>query len=374
MIVLGIESSCDETAAALVKDGREELSSVIASQADLHSYFGGVVPEIASREHIKAITPVISEALGQAGLGIEEVDAIAVTYGPGLIGPLLVGTAAAKALAFASGKPLYAVHHIAGHVTANFLAHQELEPPFVCLVASGGHSHILLVEDYTRYRVLGRTRDDAAGEAFDKIARAIGLGYPGGPKIDREAQGGKADAVIFPKSKISGNDLDFSFSGLKTAALNFIQKLSQTAEKKGMETWELFSRKDFCASYQEAIVSTLVEHTVTATERLGLTKIAISGGVAANSALRRTFSEVCEARACSFYAPPLSLCTDNASMIASLGYFMAKAAFPTADLSLDAKPSLRIDDFSGVVSGTPVVLDASVMAGSDDEMLGEANS
>lgn len=350
MIVLGIESSCDETAAAVVENGRIEHSSVIASQADLHSYFGGVVPEIASREHIKAISPVISEALAQADLRLEDVDAVAVTYGPGLIGPLLVGTAAAKALAYASGKPLYAVHHIAGHVTANFLAHEDLEPPFVCLVASGGHSHILLVEDYTRYRVLGRTRDDAAGEAFDKIARAIGLGYPGGPKIDREAQGGNPKAIEFPKSKLSGNDLDFSFSGLKTAALNFIQKLSQEASRRGLETWGLFSRKDFCASYQHAIVSTLLDHTVLAAERTGQTKIAIAGGVAANSALRAAFTETLDERGWAFYVPPAILCTDNASMIASLGYFLAQAGTPAAPLDLDAKPSLRLEDFSGILS------------------------
>lgn len=356
MIVLGIESSCDETAAAVVKDGREILSSVIASQADLHSHFGGVVPEIASREHIKAIVPVISEALTEAGLTLAEIDAIAVTYGPGLVGALLVGVAAAKALSFSTGKPLYAVHHIAGHVTANLLTYPELEPPFVCLVASGGHSHILLVEDPTHYKVLGRTRDDAAGEAFDKIARAIGLGYPGGPKVDKEARGGNPEAIVFPKSKLSGNELDFSFSGLKTAALNFVQKLSQTAKNKGVDIWDLFSRPDFCASYQHAIVEVLVEHTVEAARRCGVDKIAVAGGVAANSALRAEFARAASANALRFFVPPPVLCTDNALMIASLGGFMAMAGFPEADLTLDAKASLRLEDFSGIrtPAGNPV--------------------
>lgn len=346
MIVLGIESSCDETAAAVVKDGRQALSSVIASQADLHSYFGGVVPELASREHIKAITPVVREALRQADLTLEQVDAIAVTYGPGLVGALLVGLAAAKALALAAEKPLYAVHHIAGHVTANLLAHPELEPPFVCLVASGGHSHILLVEDYCRYRVLGATRDDAAGEAFDKIARAVGLGYPGGPKVDKEARGGRKDAITFPRSKLSGNPLDFSFSGLKTAALSFINQLEMKAKRQGRETWELFSRADFCASYQEAIVSVLLDHTLLAAQQEGVRTVAAAGGVAANSALRERLAQSCADRGLDFYVPPPVLCTDNALMIASLGGFMALGGSEPADLRLDAQPSLRIEDFA----------------------------
>lgn len=346
MIVLGIESSCDETAAAVVKDGREALSSVIASQADLHSYFGGVVPEIASREHIKAIIPTVSKALDEAGLKLSEVDAVAATYGPGLVGALLVGLSAGKSLAYAADKPFYAVHHIAGHVTANLLAHKDLEPPFVCLVASGGHSHILLVEDYCRYKVLAATRDDAAGEAFDKIARAVGLGYPGGPKVDREAAGGNKEAVVFPKSRLSGNPLDFSFSGLKTAALSFINQLAQKAQKKGISPWELFSRKDFCASYQEAIVSVLAEHTLAAAAQCGIKKIALAGGVAANSALRARFTELAEAQGLEFFVPPPVLCTDNALMIASLGGFMAMEGISPADFSVDAEASLRIEDFT----------------------------
>lgn len=329
-----------------MEDGRRALSSVIASQADLHSSFGGVVPELASREHIKAVMPVVSRALDEAGMKLADVDAIAVTYGPGLAGALLVGLAAGKALAFASGKPLYAVHHIAGHVTANLLAYPELEPPFVCLVASGGHSHILLVEEYCRYKVLGRTRDDAAGEAFDKIARAVGLGYPGGPKVDAEAKGGNKEAVRFPRSKLSGNPLDFSFSGLKTAALNFINQLEQKASLEGKDTWELFSRKDFCASYQEAIVSVLLDHTLRAAEQEGIKTLAAAGGVAANSALRAAFAASCEARGMKFFVPPPLLCTDNALMIASLGGFMALGGSAPAGLDLDAEPSLRIEDFA----------------------------
>ena len=346
MIVLGIESSCDETAAAVVENGRIARSSVIASQAELHSDFGGVVPELASREHIKAIIPVIREALRQADLGIGEVDAVAATYGPGLVGALLVGLAAGKAIAFAAGKPFYAVHHIAGHVSANLLAYPELEPPFICLVASGGHSHILLVEDYCRYRVLGATRDDAAGEAFDKIARVIGLGYPGGPKIDAEARGGRRDAVRFPRSRLSGNPLDFSFSGLKTAALNFVNQLEQRARRQGKETWELFSRRDFAASYQEAIVSVLAEHSLEAARQEGIETITIAGGVAANSALRARLGEACRERGLRFFAPPPVLCTDNALMIASLGGFMAAGGAEAAPLDLDAEPSLRIEDFA----------------------------
>lgn len=352
MIVLGIESSCDETAAAIVENGRRALSSVIASQADLHSYFGGVVPELASREHIKAIMPVVQKALDDASMTLADIDAIAVTVGPGLAGALLVGVAAAKALALAAGKPLYAAHHIAGHVTANLLAFPELEPPFVCLVASGGHSHILLVEDYCRYRILGATRDDAAGEAFDKIARAVGLGYPGGPKVDAEARGGRTDAVRFPRSKMSGNPLDFSFSGLKTAALSFINRLSREAASQGKDIWELFPRRDFCASYQEAIVSVLTEHTLEAARQNGIRTLAIAGGVAANSALRRRFETICAAEKLTFYAPPPVLCTDNAMMIASLGGFMALAGAGPAPLNLDAKPSLRIEDFSLVAEAS----------------------
>ena len=354
MKILGIESSCDETAAAIVEDGRTLLSSVIASQASLHSKFGGVVPEIASREHIKAITPTVKLALEQANLTMDEVDAITVTYGPGLIGALLVGVSYAKALAYASNKPLYAAHHIAGHISANFVAFPDLEPPFMCLVVSGGHSHIILVEDYVSYKIIGRTRDDATGEAFDKIARAIDLGYPGGPKIDKLAQSGNRDWLEFPKSKLSGNQLDFSFSGIKTAALNLINQLEMQAKRKGEDVWKKYSKADFCASIQGAVVDTLVEKTIIACEEYKLNRIVIAGGVAANSELRKRFSEECEKLNWEFYCPPLKYCTDNALMIASLGAFMIKSGFAPADINLDAKASLDIETFSkakGVYDG-----------------------
>ena len=346
MIVLGIETSCDETAAAIVEDGRILHSSVIASQADLHSKFGGVVPEIASREHIKAITPTVNTALKEANMELADIDAIAVTAGPGLIGALLVGVSYAKSLAIASGKPLYAAHHIAGHTAANFVAFPELEPPFVSLVVSGGHSHIYLVDDYTSFKTLGRTRDDAAGEAFDKVSRAIGLGYPGGPKIDKMSQGGDRNWLEFPESSLSGNQLDFSFSGVKTAALNLINQLEMRASKTGEEVWDKYSLSDFCASFQASIVDVLVKNTVKATEEAGLDKIVIAGGVAANSELRKQFEIACAERGWQFFAPPIKYCTDNALMIASLGGLMIEAGFETAGIELDAKATVDIDDFS----------------------------
>lgn len=349
MIVLGIESSCDESAAAIVENGRILHSSVIASQADLHSHFGGVVPELASREHIKAMQPVIVQALQEASMSWNDIDALAVTSGPGLVGALLVGIASAKAIAYSLDKPLYAVHHIAGHVSANFLEHQDLQPPFLCLVVSGGHSHILLVEDYTRYRIIAATRDDAAGEAFDKIARVIGLGYPGGPKIDKEAREGNPSAIVFPRSKLQGNPLDFSFSGVKTAALNFVNQLEQSAQRQRVDTWDLFSRADFAASYQEAIVSVLVDHTMQAAEELNIHNIAIAGGVAANTSLRAKFIQACDESNRRFYYPSPVLCTDNAMMIASLGGFMAMDGFPTASLDLDARATFPINEFGLVV-------------------------
>lgn len=346
MIVLGIESSCDETAVSIVEDGCRVLSSIIASQADLHSLYGGVVPEIASREHAKAITPALRACLDQAGMSLSDIDAFGVTYGPGLIGALIVGVSYAKALAYAQKKPLYAVHHIAGHVSANLIQHKDLEPPFLCLVASGGHSHIVLVEDYTSYKIIAGTRDDAAGEAFDKIARRIGLGYPGGPKIDKEARGGNKEAIVFPRSKLSGNSLDFSFSGLKTSALNFINQLEQEARKRGQDPWAIYSRKDFAASYQEAIVSVLVDHTMEAARQYKIDKIAIAGGVAANSSLKETFIRATAKENKTFYHPDPVLCTDNAMMIASLTYFMAKAGMEPSNLNLDAKASLNLKAFA----------------------------
>ena len=277
--ILAIESSCDETAAAVVRNGREVLSNVISSQIALHTVYGGVVPEIASRKHIEKINQVMEEALQNAGMQLSDMDAIAVTYGPGLVGPLLVGVSAAKAVSFASGIPLIGVHHIEGHISANYIENKELEPPFVCLVVSGGHSHLVVVKDYGEYEILGRTRDDAAGEAFDKVARAIGLGYPGGPKIDKVAKEGNPEAVSFPRAKVGDSDYDFSFSGLKSAVLNYLN----SCEMKGIQ----ICQADVAASFQKAVVDVLVEHSMHAVLSCGMKKFAIAGGVASNSALRR---------------------------------------------------------------------------------------
>lgn len=311
--ILAIESSCDETAAAVVKNGREVLSNVISSQIELHKLFGGVVPEIASRKHIEKINQVIDEALETANVTLEDIDAIAVTYGPGLVGALLVGVAQAKALAFASGKPLVGVHHIEGHISANYIEHKELEPPFLCLVASGGHSHLVMVKDYGKYEIIGRTRDDAAGEAFDKVARAIGLGYPGGPKIDKLAKEGNPHAILFPRAKIADSPDDFSFSGLKSAVLNYLNQ----CEMKGIEV----NKADIAASFQEAVIDVLTTHSIDVAKRYGITKFAIAGGVASNSSLRGRMEEVCKKNGIEFYHPSPIYCTDNAAMIGAAGYY-----------------------------------------------------
>ena len=339
-LVLGIESSCDETAAAVVADGRTILSNVIASQADLHRRYGGVVPEIASRMHVDAILPVIDDALNQANVTLDTIDLIAVTYGPGLVGALLVGLTAAKGLAFATGKPLVGVHHIAGHMAANYLSDPDLEPPFLCLVVSGAHSHIVHVTSSHQFEILARTRDDAAGEAFDKIARVIGLGYPGGPLLDKAAQGGRTDAIDLPRTTM-GDSLDFSFSGVKTAALNAFNQLTQKAERLGQSWEDLCPLNDFAASFQQAIVDVLVDHTMQAVEKTGLKRLAIAGGVAANSCLRRCLSEAAAKQQVTLSIPPLVLCTDNAAMIAAAGYFI-HAAGRVDDLSLDAVPYLEL--------------------------------
>ena len=332
-LILGIESSCDETAAAVVKNGREILSNVINSQVDFHKKYGGVVPEIASRKHIENIDYVIDEALERANVTFGDIDAIAVTYGPGLVGALLVGVSSAKALAFALGKPLVPVNHIRGHISANFVAFKDLMPPFVCLVASGGHSHIVKVSDYTEFEILGRTRDDAAGEAFDKIARVLGLGYPGGPLIDELAKQGDENAVHFPRVRIDRESLDFSFSGVKTAVINHIHK----AEQRGEE----INRADIAASFQNAVTDVLCEHTIEGALKCGVKTVALAGGVAANSALRKKMTEMCEKVGISVLYPPPVLCTDNAVMIASCGYFeYEKGNF--ADLALNAVPNLPL--------------------------------
>ena len=331
MIVLGIESSCDETAAAITRDGREVLSDVIYSQADIHSKYGGVVPEIASRRHIEKILYVIDKALADAGMTNDDIDAIAVTMGPGLVGALLVGVSAAKSLAYAWGKPLIGVNHIIGHISANFVAFPELTPPFLCLVASGGHSHIVNVKSYTETEILGATKDDAAGEAFDKVARVIGLGYPGGPKVDKAAKEGNDKAFDFPRAK-TGND--FSFSGLKTAVINTVHKMEQKGEP--------VPQADIAASFQRAVVDVLTEKTIHAAKISGSEKICLAGGVASNSLLRSEMAKKAKSEKIEVYYPPLRLCTDNAVMISSAGYFKYKYTGETAGNDLNAYPALSI--------------------------------
>lgn len=293
--ILAIESSCDETAAAVVKNGREVLSNVISSQIELHKLYGGVVPEIASRKHIEKINPVIREALTEADMKLEDMDAIGVTYGPGLVGALLVGVAAAKAISYAKHIPLIGVHHIEGHISANYIENKDLEPPFLGMVVSGGHTHLVMVKDYGKYEILGKTRDDAAGEAFDKVARAIGLGYPGGPKIDRLAKEGNPKAITFPRAHVADAPLDFSFSGLKSSVLNYIN----SCEMKHQE----ICRADVAASFQDAVVDAIVSHTIEAAKMYRMDKVALAGGVASNSALRRAMKERCEAAGLKFYYP-----------------------------------------------------------------------
>ena len=339
MRILALESSCDETAAAVVEDGRRSLGASVASQISWHRPFGGVVPEIASRKHVEALIPVLRECLDRASLRLADVDAIAVTAGPGLIGALLVGVAAAKALAAAAGKPLYPIHHIAGHVAANYLVSADFEPPFVCLVASGGHSHLLYCPDACHFEILGRTRDDAAGEAFDKVARVLGLPYPGGPEIDRLAKRGKRDAFVFPQAKLGKDTLDFSFSGLKTFAINRLHQ----AEQRG----ETLDPADFAASFQQAVVVTLRDHLLAACRRKGVRRLAIAGGVAANSALRAALQEAAAKAELDFYCPPPALCTDNAEMIASAAYFMIRGGLPAADARLNARATWPLDQYGG---------------------------
>ncbi len=311
--ILAIESSCDETAAAVVVNGREVRSNVISSQIALHTLYGGVVPEIASRKHIEKINQVITQALEDADTTLEEIDAIGVTYGPGLVGALLVGVAEAKAIAYAAKKPLVGVHHIEGHICANYIENKELEPPFLCLVASGGHTHLVKVADYGKYEIIGRTRDDAAGEAFDKVARAIGLGYPGGPKIEKKAKEGNDQAIVFPKAKVAENPYDFSFSGLKSAVLNYINGCKMKRQE--------INEADIAASFQKAVIDVLVEHAVHAAKEYRIDKFAIAGGVASNQTLREAMEKACKERGIQFYHPSPIFCTDNAAMIGSAAYY-----------------------------------------------------
>lgn len=329
--ILGIETSCDETAASVTKDGREVISNVVYSQIDIHTLYGGVVPEIASRKHIDKIIWVIDEAIRRAGITKEELDAIAVTYSPGLVGALLVGVSAAKALAYGLGKPIVPVNHIQGHIAANYIAHKELEPPFVCLVASGGHSHILYMKDYHDFEILGQTHDDAAGEAFDKVARVLGLGYPGGPKVNKLAEEGNPAAIKFPRPK---SGFDFSFSGVKTAVINYVHK----EEQNGNE----INKADVAASFQKAVCDCLVENTIEAAKSVGCNKIALAGGVAANTFLRKMMEDTAKENGMEFYCPPIDLCTDNGAMISCAGYLNYIKGV-RGGLDLNAVPQLRLD-------------------------------
>lgn len=335
ILILAIETSCDETAAAVVRNGREVLSNVISSQIELHKLYGGVVPEIASRKHIEKINPVIEEALENAGVTLDDLDAVAVTYGPGLVGALLVGVAAAKAISYAKRLPLIGIHHIEGHISANYIENKELEPPFICTVVSGGHTHLVLVKDYGIYEILGRTRDDAAGEAFDKVARAIDLGYPGGPKIDKLAREGNPQAMTFPRAHIEGAPLDFSFSGVKSSVLNYINGCRMKGEE--------YSRADVAASFQKAVVDVIIEKTLLAASEYGIRKVCLAGGVAANSALRENMSRKLSEQGIEFYYPSPILCTDNAAMIGAAAYYEYLAG-KRHGLDLNAVPNLKIGE------------------------------
>lgn len=333
--ILAIESSCDETAAAVVKNGREVCSNVISSQIALHTLYGGVVPEIASRKHIEKINQVVEEALARAECTLPQMDAVAVTCGPGLVGALLVGVSMAKALSFAADIPLIGVHHIEGHISANYIENKDLEPPFLCLVVSGGHTHLVRVSDYGIYEILGRTRDDAAGEAFDKVARAIGLGYPGGPKIDKVSKEGNPDAIHFPRAKVDEADLDFSFSGLKSAVLNYLND----CHMKELPVCQA----DVAASFQKAVIEVLVEHSMTAVQRFGVRRFAIAGGVASNTGLRAALSAACGERGVRFYHPSPILCTDNAAMIGAAAYYEYRRGVRHG-YDLNAVPNLRLGE------------------------------
>ena len=333
--ILAIESSCDETAAAVVVNGREVKSNVISSQIDLHTLYGGVVPEIASRKHIEKIDQVIAEAMEEAKVTWDDLDAIGVTYGPGLVGALLVGVAEAKAISYARKLPLIPVHHIEGHISANYIENKELEPPFLCLVVSGGHTHLVKVTDYGKYEILGRTRDDAAGEAFDKVARSIGLGYPGGPKIEKVAKEGNPQAIAFPRGKVGDGVYDFSFSGLKSAVLNYLNG----CKMKG----ETIVEADVAASFQKAVTDVLVGHAMDALDEYHMDKFAIAGGVASNGTIRQAMEEACREKGVKFYHPSPILCTDNAAMIGAAAYYDFLAG-KRAGLDLNAIPNLKLGD------------------------------
>lgn len=330
--ILAIETSCDETSASVVRDGRQILSNAISSQIALHEKFGGVVPEVASRKHVEKMNPIILEALETAGVTMEEIDAVAVTYGPGLIGALLVGLAEAKAIAFALDVPLIGVHHIEGHISANYIEH-DLEPPFLCMVVSGGHTHLVEVKDYGDYEIVGRTRDDAIGEAYDKVARSIGLGYPGGPKIDKLAKEGDGKAIDFPRTYLESGSYDFSFSGIKSAVLNYLNQMKMRNEE--------INPADIAASFQEAVVEVVVNKTARAADEKGLNKIALAGGVAANSRLRAEMKRMAEEHGYELYFPSPVYCTDNAAMIGVAGYYDFRNGI-SHDMSLNAVSNLTL--------------------------------
>ncbi|WP_394913370.1 tRNA (adenosine(37)-N6)-threonylcarbamoyltransferase complex transferase subunit TsaD [uncultured Robinsoniella sp.] len=335
VFILAIESSCDETAASVVKNGREVLSNIISSQIELHKLYGGVVPEIASRKHIEKINQVIEEALEEADMTLDDMDAIGVTYGPGLVGALLVGVAEAKAISYAKKLPLIGVHHIEGHISANYIENLDLEPPFICLVVSGGHTHLVVVKDYGKYEIIGRTRDDAAGEAFDKVARAIGLGYPGGPKIDKLSKEGNPNAIKFPKAHVADAPYDFSFSGLKSAVLNYLNGCKMKNET--------IVEADVAASFQKAVTEVLVEHAMMAVKEYGYDKFAIAGGVASNSTLRSAMEVACRENGVQFYHPSPIFCTDNAAMIGVAAYYEFIQG-TRHGLDLNAVPNLKLGE------------------------------
>jgi N6-L-threonylcarbamoyladenine synthase len=335
MRILALESSCDETAAAVVEDGRKVLSSVVASQVEEHKLYGGVVPEIASRRHCEAVVGVTQKALDDAQITLKDIDAIGVTYAPGLIGALLVGVNFAKGLSMSSGKPLIPVHHLRSHIAANYITFQNLEPPFLCLVVSGGHSHIIEVKDYTDLKILGRTRDDAAGEAFDKAARAMGMPYPGGVEMDKKAEYGNENAFKLPHPTIDGAPYDFSFSGLKTSVINLIHNADQKGQKLDVN--------DLAASFRKAVVDCLVKNFIKAAEDTNSKKLVIAGGVSANSLLRRRLEKECENRGWEFYRPELKLCGDNAAMVGSQAYYEFLSG-NTAGLDLNACAQMPVDE------------------------------
>ena len=334
MRILAIESSCDETAAAVVEDGKKVISSVVSTQIEEHRLYGGVVPEIASRRHCENICAVVEQTLEQADMTIHQVDGIAVTYAPGLIGALLVGVNYAKGLALAANKPLIPTHHLRSHIAANYLAHPDLKPPFLCLVVSGGHTHLIEVKDYTDFHIIGRTRDDAAGEAYDKAARSLGFPYPGGVFMDKAAQQGNPSTYHLPKPKVEGSPYDFSFSGLKTAVINTIHNASQ----KG----ETIQKNDMAAAFQQTVCEILVDKTMKAAEEFGYTDIVVAGGVSANSGIRAKFERECQQRGYQLFIPPLSLCGDNAAMVGAQAYHEYQAGH-LAGMDLNAIASLAID-------------------------------